>query len=121
MWTFDERGFVEPGSIYFQCKASESFGEQATECMFDLDIRDYNLWMREKEPVILILYDASKRKAYWLAIQQYFQDNADRRPQKAAKTVRVRISRKRFVNQGAIASMRSLKSLRHDGEREEDA
>jgi hypothetical protein len=26
MWTFDEHGFVEPGSIYFQCKARESFG-----------------------------------------------------------------------------------------------
>jgi hypothetical protein len=121
MWTFDERGFVEPGSIYFQCKASESFGEQATDCMFDLDIRDYNLWMREKEPVILILYDASKRQAYWLAIQRYFQDNADRRPRKASKTVRVRVSKKQIVNQGAIASMRGLKSLTHHGEREEDA
>lgn len=47
--TFDERGFVEPGAIYFQFKAMEALSEIGLDFVFDLDIRDYNLWMREEE------------------------------------------------------------------------
>ena len=53
--------------------------------VFDLDIRDYNLWMAEKMPVILILFDAARRRAYWLAVKDYFRENAGGRPQKGAK------------------------------------
>ena len=60
-WTFDEHGFVEPGAIYFQFKAREHLEESGTDYVFDLDIRDYHLWVREKMPVILILFDATRR------------------------------------------------------------
>src|SRR5438552_17494824 len=55
MWTFDEQGYVEPGAIYFQFKARETLNERATGYVYDLDIRDYNLWIREEMPVILVL------------------------------------------------------------------
>lgn len=47
MWTFDEEGYVEPGQIYVQLKAQESCDTSGTAIPFDLDIRDYNLWVRE--------------------------------------------------------------------------
>src|SRR5713101_3459650 len=56
MSTFDEQGYVEPGSIYFQFKAKESLDESETHFVYDVDIRDYNLWIREKMPVIFILF-----------------------------------------------------------------
>src|ERR1043165_7870164 len=55
-WTFDERGYAEPGAIYFQLKAMETLQEHGRDYVYDLDIRDYHLWLREKSPVILVLF-----------------------------------------------------------------
>jgi len=121
MSTFDEQGYVEPGSIYFQFKAKETLDEIGTHYAYDLDIRDYNLWIREKMPVIFILYDASRRRAYWLAIQQYFLAEVAGRPRKGAGSVRIRIPRRQVVNGRAIATLRVMKwaALRQEqGEKE---
>jgi hypothetical protein len=118
MSTFDERGYVEPGSVYFQLKAKEALDEAGAHYAYDLDIRDYNLWTREKMPVIFILYDASCRRAYWLAIQEYFRADVTRRPRKGARSVRIRLPRRQVVNGRAIAKMRELKwaALRQEQE-----
>src|SRR4051812_4015774 len=60
LFTYDEQGYIEPDSVYFQFKATESLAVARSDYFFDLDIRDYNLWMFEKTPVILILFDASR-------------------------------------------------------------
>jgi hypothetical protein len=109
LFTFDEQGYTEPGSVYFQFKASESLYVVGTDYVFDLDIRDYNLWMFEKMPVILVLFDASRKRAYWLAIQSYFREDAARRPKQGAKTVRVRVPMHQAVHRRAIAKMRDFK------------
>lgn len=107
--TFDEQGYVEPGSIYCQVKAMESLGASGTDYLFDLDMRDYNLWIKEKMPVLLILFDASRRRAYWLAVQQYFNEDNARQPKKGTKAVRVRVPKRQTINDRAIAKMRELK------------
>ena len=107
--TYDERGYVEPGLIWLQLKAAETLPSVDTDYVFDLDVRDYNLWVLEKSLVILILFDASRKRAYWLPIQHYFQEDATRRPRKGAKTVRVRIPARQRVTRRAIARMRELK------------
>jgi hypothetical protein len=65
--------------------------------------------MLEEMPVILILFDASRRRAYWLHVQGYFREEATRQPKKGAKTVRVRVPMRQPVNRRAIAKMRDLK------------
>ncbi len=107
--TFDEQGYVEPGSIYCQVKAMETLEASGTDYLFDVDIRDYNLWIKEKLPVFFILFDASRRRAYWLAVQRYFHEDDTRQPKKGAKTVRVRVPKRQAVNDRAIAKMRELK------------
>ena len=107
--TFDEQGYVEPGSVSFQLKAMEVLDVIGTDYVYDLDIRDYNLWLREKIPVILILYDALRRRAYWLAVQKYFATDPAREPKQGAKTVRVHVPRRQIVNRRAIGKMRRLK------------
>jgi hypothetical protein len=109
LFTYDERGYIEPDSVYFQLKAAESLAAVGSAYVFDLDIRDYNLWMLEKMPVILILFDATRRRAYWLHVQGYFREDMARRPRKGAKTVRVRVPEGRVVNRRAIALIRDLK------------
>src|ERR1700722_18996461 len=69
MFTFDEQGYVEPALVWFQLKATDSLSAVESHYVFDLDLRDYNLWMLEEWPVILVLYDASRRRAYWLPVQ----------------------------------------------------
>ena len=109
LWTFDRDGYPEPGSIYFQFKAMERLVEKGTDCVYDVDIRDYNLWMLEKTPVILVLFDATRKRACWLCIQRYFREDKARQPKKGAKTVRVRVTMRQGVNRRAIAQMRALK------------
>src|SRR5438045_1479669 len=83
--TFDEEGYPEPGMVYIQLKAAESLQAVGTDYTFDIDLRDYNLWIQEEMPVMLILFDASRRRAYWLAVQRYFQEDVTRWPKKGAK------------------------------------
>jgi hypothetical protein len=109
LFTYDDRGYIEPGLVYFQLKAAETLQTVGSDYVFDLDIRDYNLWMREKMPVILVLFDASRKKAYWRAIQSYFREDVARQPRKGAKTVRIRVPPRQVVNRRAIATMRDLK------------
>jgi hypothetical protein len=108
--TFDEEGYAEPGLVYVQLKAMESLPAVGSHYVFDVDVRDYNLWVKEEMPVILILFDASRRKAYWLAVQGYFQEDVARHPKKGAKTVRVAVPGRRAVNRWAIKRIRGLKA-----------
>jgi hypothetical protein len=120
LFTFDEQGYAEPDLVRLQLKAAETLKAVRSRYVFDLDIRDYNLWTEEKLPVMLILFDASRRRAYWLDVQRYFQEEPARRPKAGLKTVRVRIPRRQVVNRRAIARMRAIKGeseLRLIGER----
>src|SRR5437899_9478554 len=97
LFTYDGQGYVEPDFLSLQLKAAESLPAIGSDYVFDVDIRDYNLWMLERMPVILILFDASRRRAFWLAVQRYFNEDAGRRPKQGAKTVRVRVPIRRVV------------------------
>ncbi len=109
MFTYDKQGYVEPDFVAIQIKAADTLHFVDANYVYDLDIRDYNLWMSEEMPVILILFDASRRRAFWLDIHSYFLDDADRRPQKQAKSVRVRVPMGQAINRRAISKMRQLK------------
>lgn len=107
--TFDEHGYVEPGLIYFQLKAMEKLEESVADFVFDLDVRDFNLWTVERYPVILVLFEAASKRAVWLPIQRYFTEDNTRLPKQGAKTVRVRVPKRQSLNRRAITKIRNLK------------
>lgn len=107
--TFDEEGYAEPGIIFLQLKAAETLKKSKTNFVFDVDVRDYTLWINEPMPVILVLFDASGRKAYWLHVQPYFRARKTRGPKKGARTARVRVPERQRINRRAIARMRAAK------------
>jgi hypothetical protein len=109
LFTYDEQGYAEAGLVSLQLKAAEQLQTTGSDYVFDLDIRDYNLWLDEKFPVILILFDASRRRAYWLDVQRFFHEIPARRPKRGAKSVRVRVPVRQVVNRRAIAAIRALK------------
>ena len=106
--TYDRDGYVEPGLFFLQLKASETLRQSGMNFVFDLDVRDYNLWMLEFVPVILVLFDAARHRAYWLHVQTYFRQDQARQPKRGAKTVRVRVPKRQPVSHRAIAAMRQL-------------
>jgi hypothetical protein len=108
LFTYDAQGYVEPGLSYFQLKAKEKLEQSGTDYIYDLDIRDYNLWMLEEMPVILVLFEASRRQAWWLPVQDYFREEASRKPGRGAKSVRVRVTRGQVMNLQAIARIREI-------------
>jgi hypothetical protein len=109
MFTYDSQGFAEPDFLFLQLKAAESWESQGTNIVFDLDIRDYHLWIQEQMPVILILFDASRKRANWLVVQNYFLNTGTRQPKKGSKTIRVRVPTRQVVNGRAVARWRNLK------------
>jgi hypothetical protein len=56
--TYDEHGYVEPDSVFLQLKAAEMLRSSGEDYVFDLDVRDYRLWMLELMPVFPVLFDA---------------------------------------------------------------
>jgi hypothetical protein len=113
LFTYDALGYAEPDFLSLQLKATEALQAVGPDYVFDVGIRDYNLWMLERMPVILILFDAGRRRANWLWVQRYFSEDGTRRPKKGAKTVRVHVPKHQVVNRRAIAKMRDLKWAAH--------
>jgi hypothetical protein len=109
LYTYDEQGYVEPGLAYLQLKASEVLTPSGSDYVFELDIRDFNLWMLERVPVFLVLFEASRRRGYWVFVQKYFLDDPVRQPKKGAKTVRLRVSTRQQVGCRAVRRMRQIK------------
>lgn len=109
MMTFDEYGHAETGLIFLQLKAAEALTRSGKNYAYDLDVRDYNLWKGEQLPVILVLFDAGTRRAYWVHVQAYFAGGS-RRPRKNAKTVRVLFDPRRVFNHRAVNAIRALKA-----------
>jgi hypothetical protein len=109
MKTYDADGYIEPGLVFFQIKATERLRETDGEYFFDLDIRDYNLWRAEQIPIVLVLFDASHRRAYWLDVKQYFMEDETRRPTKGARWVRARIPKKQRLTRRTIVALRLRK------------
>jgi hypothetical protein len=74
MTSFNERGEIEAGNIFFQLKATDDLPLLADgkTISWVISRRDLLLWLDEACPVILVVYDGKKDRAFWLDIQAYF-------------------------------------------------
>ena len=66
--TFTKTGELETGTIQLQLKATDHLRirPQQSTFAFRIDRSDLVSWLAEVLPVMLIVYDARKEKAYWL-------------------------------------------------------
>lgn len=109
MFHHNHRGEAESGEVRFQLKAKHRLLVAADREWIPqrVDIRDVRLWYFEPHPVILVVYDADRNRAFWLHVQQYI----DRRPtimdlDQGSVTMRIPIRHK--VNLPAIDRFRKL-------------
>ncbi|HZW34652.1 MAG TPA: DUF4365 domain-containing protein [Isosphaeraceae bacterium] len=110
--TYDAEGSPENGEIRVQLKASDRLQEMKHGDIISLrlDIKHYELWINEYEPVFLVLYDGQARRAYWLHVQAYFAANPSRRPKRGARTLTVHIPLANEFTEHTVEYMRARKA-----------
>jgi hypothetical protein len=107
--TFDTESLIDEGFLLIQLKATERL-EVAPDLeyyTFDLDVRDHNLWIREPNPVVLILYDAQTNAAFGL----FFQRDPPT-PKPGAQSVRVKVPLRNRVDADFFRRAREWKAER---------
>lgn len=79
LFTYNQEGEVETESVLIQVKATDKMRRApgGHAILFVVEVRDLLLWLRERLPVILVIYDAPQDTAYWLHVQGYFQTQAE--------------------------------------------
>ena len=116
MLTNTDDGEIEVGQVLFQVKATDSLqvvGDgQDIACR--IEVADLNSWRDECMPVILVLYDGQDDRAYWLYVQEYFDDSTgcgeDRLMDQDSVTVR--IPKKNRLGRKAIERFRHFRDQR---------
>jgi hypothetical protein len=93
MLTHTNAGEMENGHIMFQVKATDALQilKDGRSIAFRVEIADLRWWQGEPMPVILVLYDGQRDKAYWLYVQQYLNNNPVNLDSLAAKQDRVTV------------------------------
>jgi hypothetical protein len=109
MVTYDHDGYLEPGAIRLQIKASENLRPVHGGFVYDLDVRDINLWLADRSIVLLVLFDALRKRAYWLDVQEYFRVDPARKPIRGSKRMRVRVPIRQRWTRKAVALQRQKK------------
>lgn len=77
LFTYTQSGEIENGAVYFQFKATDVIDKyimaDGQTLSFRIERQHIELWRDEPMPVILVVYDAKGKQAYWLYAQRYFK------------------------------------------------
>ncbi len=110
VFTYSENGEVESDFIAIQLKATESprFVESGKEVALTIERRDWDFWLDEKAPVILVLFDAKNDVGYWVHVQaSTFISRSD-----AGQTLTVRFGNEQHVSEDALMEWRRIKNAK---------
>ncbi len=74
LFTYTAGGEIESGCIFIQVKGTERlrWSQAQGRASFRVAREDLVVWLNEFLPVILVVYDASADRAYWIHVQGYF-------------------------------------------------
>lgn len=84
--TFNSKREIENGWIYIQLKATDNIRSTNYGKTVSVSIRrvDIHHWLGQVDPVILVIYDSIKEEAFWIHIQNYFNQTEMPRFRKTA-------------------------------------
>jgi len=113
--TYDKSGEIENGFVLVQLKATDKLPliKNGTVISFPVDRRDLDLWLNEFYPVILVVYDAQKKKGYWLYVQEYFKLQPRFSIEKVKSYVNVHIPVENKISKGAMTKFKRFKEKRY--------
>jgi hypothetical protein len=109
MFHHNERGEVENGEVRFQLKATSKLklSRDGTWISQRVETRDLRYWYFELFPVLIIVYEAQKDRAFWLHIQDYV-DSHPALMESDADTTTLRVSTRNKLSLRAIDRFRKL-------------
>jgi hypothetical protein len=110
MKTFDADGQVEPSHVAIQVRATDHFAPHADGATVPVRVETEHLkgWLLEWVPVVLILYDATAERAYWLAVQEYARQR-DIDPDTEGESVTLAVPLANVFDPAAVRVVRDLK------------
>jgi hypothetical protein len=121
MTTYNERGEVEPGRVVFQVKATDRLRvlNDGKTVSFPVERQHLKQWLRENDPVILVVYDGARDRAFWLYVQAYFHGTTTVELFTAPQQATVRIPLTNRLNRRAIQKFREFRGRIYDQIRRE--
>ncbi len=110
--TYDQRGQVEGGVVFFQVKATDHLPllKDGRTISWPISRRDLKLWLSEAYPVILMLYDGGSDRAYWLYVQDFFAGYPTAELFAAGDELNVHIPTAQRVNRRSIREIARYKN-----------
>ncbi len=127
--TCTQTGELEEGRVAVQVKATDVIQNKNDNVNLRIERAHLVSWMRQPMPVILIVYDAKNDKAYWLYIQNYFQNLEGFNIFAAGKTITISIPVSNLLDPAAVRKfgrfrdrvMRQIKGIDHEKIEDETA
>jgi hypothetical protein len=112
IFTFDKNGEIENLNMYVQLKATDKIkiSKDNKRVLFSLSKRDIRSWQDEPVPVYLVVFDAKKKRAYWLYLQRYLKSKNLRANQIVGQSITVEISTKQALRKKTIKAWRRDKA-----------
>lgn len=109
MFHHNERGEVENGEVRFQLKATSKLKASKARNWISqrVSTRDLRYWYFELFPVVIVLYEADRNRAFWLHIQDYIDSNPALM-ESEADTITLRIPIRNKLSLHAIDRFRQL-------------
>jgi len=104
MSSFNANGEIEAGIVFFQVKATDNLqllGDGKT-VSWVVSRRDLLLWVSEAFPVILVVYDGRRDRAFWLHVQAYFADHPSADLFLAGQTISVHLPVTNRLNRRSV-------------------
>ncbi len=110
LFTYNNDGEPEPGEIWFQLKATDRLtkAENGQYATIRIERAHLRTWLAQATPVILVVYDASRDRAYWLHVQAEFGGVRRFEASRGSETLTVRIPIRQVLNPNAIQRFRTL-------------
>lgn len=104
IYTYNKDGEIENGFVSIQIKATDNpdYTKDKYYINFPVKKSDLKHWLKEIYPLILIVYDARLKKAYWVYLQNYFEKLPNFNLDQIGKTTTVKIKIKNSINKEAI-------------------
>lgn len=109
--TYQSNGEIQEGFVHIQLKASDNIKYAKCGSFLSISVGRAHLetWLAEPMPVVLVIYDAKKDKAYWVYVQRYFTHVAKFSLANATKRYTIRVPTEQVVDEGAVYKFEEFK------------
>jgi len=110
--TYTPQGEVENETVGIQLKATDSLrlSRDGQSIPFSVDRSDLEYWLEERYPVILVVYDAQAEVAYWVYVQDYFQNRQQVPLELVGATYTIHLFRSDIIDTEAIRQFAAYKA-----------